>query len=99
MTGWTWIRVGAVLGFLAVAIGAFGAHGLKGRLETLGTAATFQTGVQYHMYHALALLVVGMVCCGLPASRAAQVAAWGFTFGVVIFSGSLYVLSVTGIKW
>ena len=61
MTGWNWVRVGAVLGFLAVGFGAFGAHGLKTRLETLGTAATYQTAVQYHMYHALAILAVGLM--------------------------------------
>jgi uncharacterized membrane protein YgdD (TMEM256/DUF423 family) len=97
MSGWNWVRVGAALGFLAVALGAFGAHGLKARLETLGTAANYQTAVQYHMYHALALLAVGL----LPAWRqeaAANVAGWSFLVGIALFSGSLYVLALTGVK-
>jgi uncharacterized membrane protein YgdD (TMEM256/DUF423 family) len=99
MTGWGWVRVGAVLGFLAVAIGAFGAHGLKARLDSLGTAATFQTGVQYHMYHALAILAVGVMTGPLKPGTAGSVAGWAFLAGVVLFSGSLYVLAVTGQKW
>ena len=98
MTGWTWIRVGAALGFLGVAFGAFGAHGLKAKLDALGTAATFQTAVQYHMYHALALLAVGALIThggGGPLS----VAAWSFLLGVFVFSGSLYALALTGTRW
>ena len=98
MNGWGWVRVGAVLGFLGVAIGAFGAHGLKARLDALGTMATFHTGVEYHFYHALALLAVGMMWGALPPSRAANVAGWAFLVGVILFSGSLYVLSATGYK-
>jgi uncharacterized membrane protein YgdD (TMEM256/DUF423 family) len=98
MTGWNWVRVGAVLGFLAVALGAFGAHGLKARLETIGTAANYQTAVQYHMFHALAVLALGVAFGPFPTTRATNVAGWSFLLGVVVFSGSLYVLSVTGIK-
>ncbi len=96
MTGIAWLRIGAVLGFLAVAIGAFGAHGLKAHLEKLHTAATFETAVQYHFYHALALLAVGLGAGPYKASTAGQVAGWAFVVGVVLFSGSLYVLSVKG---
>jgi uncharacterized membrane protein YgdD (TMEM256/DUF423 family) len=99
MSGWAWVRVGAVLGFLAVALGAFGAHGLRDKLEALGTSATYQTAVQYHMYHALALLAVGLMPGPFRSSGASTVAGWAFLSGVVVFSGSLYVLSLTGMKW
>ncbi len=98
MDGWGWVRVGAVLGFLAVAFGAFGAHGLKARLDGLGTAANFQTAVQYHMYHALALLALGPIAMFRPGTPV-SVAGWSFLVGVMVFSGSLYLLSVTGLKW
>ncbi len=91
-----WLRAGAISGFLAVALGAFGAHGLRARLEALGTAATYQTAVHYHLAHALALLVVAL----LPArGKARDVAGVAFLVGTVLFSGSLYVLAVSGQKW
>ncbi len=99
MTGWNWVRVGAVLGFLAVSLGAFGAHGLKGRLESLGTSANYQTAVQYHMMHALAILAVGLMAGPLAMNRPLSVAGWSFLVGVFVFSGSLYILAVTGVKW
>ncbi len=99
MTGWSWVRLGALLGFLAVALGAFGAHGLKAKLESLGTAANYQTAVQYHMFHALAILAVGLLAGGSPGNRGLAVAGWSFFVGVLVFSGSLYILAVTGIKW
>lgn len=98
MTGFEWVRLAAVAGFLAVAIGAFGAHGLKEQLEVRGTAATFQTGVQYHMYHALALLALGALAGPWRTGTAGTLAGWGFVFGTILFSGSLYVLAITGIK-
>jgi len=100
MTGINWIRTGAVLGFLAVTIGAFGAHGLKERLDALGTAATFKTGVEYHMFHTIAILCVGLLAIARPPASAMPVnmAGWSFLVGVMLFSGSLYLLGVTGIK-
>jgi uncharacterized membrane protein YgdD (TMEM256/DUF423 family) len=94
-----WIRIGAIWGFLAVAMGAFGAHGLKARLDGLGTAANYQTAAQYHMYHALALVAVGVLGFAGRAGAALSVAGWSFLAGSLIFSGSLYLLSVTGMKW
>ncbi len=92
-----WWILGAVNGFLAVALGAFGAHGLKTRLEANATLDVFETASRYHMYHALALLAVGWL-----ASRAATslttAAGWCFLGGTVLFSGSLYVLALTGFK-
>ena len=71
-----WLQVGAVWGFLAVAMGAFGAHGLKDRLAELGQAASFQTAAHYHMYCALALLAVGSLILSGRSGIAATVAGW-----------------------
>ncbi|GAC1474311.1 MAG: DUF423 domain-containing protein [Isosphaeraceae bacterium] len=98
MTGWSWVRIGAVLGFLAVGIGAFGAHGLKSRLAALGTSEPFQTAVQYHMWHALAILAVGLFAGPFRPGMAASVAGWSFLIGVILFSGSLYILALTGLS-
>jgi uncharacterized membrane protein YgdD (TMEM256/DUF423 family) len=97
MGGLAWFRIGAILGCLAVGVGAFGAHALKARLESTGLSATYQTGVQYHFYHALALLAVGLLAQSGRSGTAIQVAGWSFLVGIVLFSGSLYVLALTGI--
>jgi uncharacterized membrane protein YgdD (TMEM256/DUF423 family) len=94
-----WLQVGAAWGFLAVAMGAFGAHGLKERLTELGQLANFQTAAQYHMYAALALTAVGLLVLSGRPGQAATIAGWSFLVGSVVFSGSLYVLSVTGLRW
>ncbi|APW62430.1 DUF423 domain-containing protein [Paludisphaera borealis] len=94
-----WLRIGAVWGFLAVAMGAFGAHGLKDRLTALDQTANFHTAAQYHMYIALALVAVGLLQAMGRSGTALSVAGWSFLIGSVIFSGSLYVLSLTGLKW
>ena len=83
--------------FLAVALGAFGAHGLRQRLSP-DMLAIFETGVRYHVYHALALLVVAWVADKNPESLA-NAAGWAFALGIVVFSGSLYILSISGIRW
>lgn len=80
----------AALGFTAVALGAFGAHGLKALLTENGTTAIWETAVLYHLAHAVAAL-----CAGERNARAAQM----WTLGVLIFSGSLYILAVTNIRW
>ncbi len=90
--------VGSLAGGLAVALGAFGAHALRGRLgEDL--LATFEIGVRYQLYHALALLAVAFAIGRWPASGAAVWAGWCFAGGILIFSGSLYLLSLTGARW
>ena len=87
-----WIRLGAGFMFLAVGFGAFGAHALKTRL-TPDMLAIFETGVRYQVYHALALLL-------LAAVRGPSKAGWCFAAGIVLFSGSLYILALTGVrKW
>ncbi len=98
MDGWFWVRIGAVVGFLTVGMGAFGAHSLSDRLKTLGTLANFETAAQYQMYHALGLVAVGLLCLAGRSDRALSVAGWGFLVGTIVFSGSLYILSLTGNK-
>ena len=89
--------LGSLLAFLAVALGAFGAHALKTRLSP-DMLAVFEVGVRYHMYHALALLAVAWACARWPQS-ATPYAGWAFVFGIVVFSGTLYLLSITGARW
>jgi uncharacterized membrane protein YgdD (TMEM256/DUF423 family) len=88
---------GAVSAFLAVALGAFAAHGLKSRLDA-AMLATFETGVRYHMYHALALLAVAWAASRWPGA-AVNASGWLFVAGIVLFSGSLYALSLSGVRW
>ncbi|HEX8070674.1 MAG TPA: DUF423 domain-containing protein [Pyrinomonadaceae bacterium] len=89
--------IGAVSAFVAVAAGAFGAHGLKGRLDT-ELLSTFEVGVRYQMYHALALLGVAWAQTRWPGSLVTT-SGWLFVAGTVLFSGSLYLLSLTGVRW
>lgn len=93
MTSTAALRLAALFGFLAVSLGAFGAHGLKAKLELLGTTANWQTAALYHLVHAVAILALAQ------RETVARLSVWLFSAGIVIFSGSLYVLSVTGIKW
>ncbi len=92
------LRVAAVLGALAVAFGAFGAHGLRARVEP-ELLEVFETGVRYHFYHALALLALTLGGGPLWQSQWTGAAAWSWTAGVLVFSGSLYVLVLTGQRW
>lgn len=92
-----WVAVGALNGLIAVAAGAFGAHALKSRLAP-ADLATFEVGVRYQMYHALALVAVSFVAASRP-STVARAAGACFTLGIVLFSGSLYGLSLFGWKW
>jgi uncharacterized membrane protein YgdD (TMEM256/DUF423 family) len=94
-----WLQAGAAWGFLAVALGAFGAHGLKERLDSLGQAANFQTAAHYHMYCALAILAVGLLSLHGRSGAAITSAGWALLLGSLIFSGSLYILAVTGLRW
>jgi uncharacterized membrane protein YgdD (TMEM256/DUF423 family) len=90
------IILGAVNAFLAVALGAFGAHGLKARLD-LQYLEIWKTGVTYQMFHALGLLVIGVLAGKLPSSTLISTSGWLMLAGIVLFSGSLYVLSLTKI--
>jgi uncharacterized membrane protein YgdD (TMEM256/DUF423 family) len=88
------VRLAGILGFLAVILGAFGAHILKAHLTQLGTLPHWETAVFYHLIHAVALLAVGMQ--SKFRARGARVA---FLLGILIFSGSLYLMALTGWKW
>ncbi len=91
------ILLGALSGFFSVAAGAFGAHALKQRLgEHL--LSIYETGARYQMYHALALVLVGIAAGARGEARALGAAGWLFVAGTVLFSGSLYALSITGIR-
>jgi uncharacterized membrane protein YgdD (TMEM256/DUF423 family) len=94
-----YIQIAAISGAAAVAIGAFGAHGLEPILESNGRIETFETAVKYHFYHALAILAVSIWHRFEPSIRILPKAMWSFLVGILIFSGSLYVLSLTGITW
>lgn len=89
--------LGAVSAFLAVAAGAFGAHALRQRL-TEEMLATFETGARYQMYHGLALFAVAWAANRWAATQLGW-AGWLFVIGTVLFSGSLYTLAVTGVRW
>lgn len=92
------VSLGSINACVAVALGAFGAHALKDRLSA-DMLAIFETGVQYHFYHALGLLAVGLIATHLPNSSLVKWSGWLMAFGILVFSGSLYVLAATGIKW
>ncbi|WP_187264694.1 DUF423 domain-containing protein [Pontibacter beigongshangensis] len=92
------LLIASAFGALTVMIGAFGAHALGPMLQASGRTDTFETAVKYQMYHTLALLVVGLLLFRVE-SPALQVAAWCFLLGILIFSGSLYTLCLTGITW
>ena len=104
----TYLLLAAISGFLAVALGAFGAHGLRDKLSA-DLLAVYQTGVQYHFYHTLALLAVAVLMLlasssALPSSSlaASSLLKWSgnlFAVGIVIFSGSLYLLAISGVRW
>jgi uncharacterized membrane protein YgdD (TMEM256/DUF423 family) len=88
--------LGAASAFIAVALGAFAAHGLKARLGA-DLLATFETGVRYQMFHALGLLAVGWACTRWPGALV-QASGWLFVAGTVLFSGSLYALALGGMR-
>ena len=89
-----WLFAGAVNGFLAVAAGAFAAHGLESKVDARALQI-FETGAHYHLTHALAIVAVALVPMG-PATKLAGIAAWLFAAGIVLFSGSLYFLVLAG---
>lgn len=94
-------RLAGLNGFLAVALGAFGAHGLKTRLEGLEDAAQrlawWETAAHYQLAHALALALAGYLA-GRVAGRLPKLAGWGFQIGILLFSGSLYAMTLSGVR-
>jgi uncharacterized membrane protein YgdD (TMEM256/DUF423 family) len=93
----TFFLLGCLSGFLGVGLGAFGAHALKARLAP-DMLAVFEVGVRYQMFHALALLAVAWACTRWPGPAAAA-GGWLFVAGTLLFSGSLYLLALTGTRW
>ena len=89
--------IGAISGCLVVILGAFGAHGLKDVLDDYGLSI-FNKAVLYHMFHTFAILVLGLIEKIQPEIQL-HLAGWAFLLGIVLFSGSLYILAVTGFKW
>ena len=92
----TFLLIGAVAAFLGVALGAFGAHALRARLSPQ-SLEVFETGVRYQMYHALALLIVAIALVRLDG-WIVRTAGWLFTAGIVLFSGSLYLVALSGVR-
>ncbi|HWA30516.1 MAG TPA: DUF423 domain-containing protein [Rhizomicrobium sp.] len=92
-----WLVIAAINGALAVAFGAFGAHGLQGRVDA-HALAVFETGARYHMYHALAMGLAAIAARNGAASAQASAAAALFLVGIILFSGSLYLLALTGVR-
>lgn len=93
------LSIASISGALAVGLGAFGAHGLEPILIENGRLDTFETAVNYHFYHTLALLGIGILALIKPTWKGLNFASWSMTLGIVIFSGSLYILSLSGITW
>lgn len=93
----TWFFLASLLAGLGVMAGAFGAHGLQDRL-TAKDLNTYEVAVRYQMYHALGLFAVAWLASH-GATAAGSVAGWSFLLGIVLFSGSLYVLVFTGLRW
>ena len=92
------ITLASISGMLAVVLGAFGAHALKDRLDQY-SMGVFETAVQYHFYHSFALLAVGVIALSQPQTVMLKSSGWLFLIGIIVFSGSLYLLSITGVRW
>ncbi len=93
----TFLILGAINAFLCIALGAFGAHGLKQTLSE-SMLAVYQTGIQYHFYHAFGILIIGLLLLHFPKSRLIPISGWLMMAGIILFSFSLYALSLTGMR-
>ena len=92
------LTLASLSGMTAVILGAFGAHALKDRLDEY-SLGVFETAVQYHFFHSLALLAVGIIALNQAPHVLLRSSGWLFFLGIIVFSGSLYILSMTGMKW
>ncbi len=92
-----WFEIGAIAAAIGVTLGAFGAHALKSRVAE-DLLSIFEVGVRYHMYHALALLAVGWAAGRWPGNWV-NASGWLFVIGILIFSGSLYLMALSGARW
>ncbi|MEM9896488.1 MAG: DUF423 domain-containing protein [Bacteroidota bacterium] len=98
MTAKFFLVFASIAGFVSVALGAFGAHALQERLSQSGRLDTYQTAVQYQFYHSLALLAIGILLTKYQ-NAALQYAGISMVIGILVFSGSLYILCFTGMRW
>jgi|TARA_R100000365_G_scaffold3244_1_gene10305 uncharacterized membrane protein YgdD (TMEM256/DUF423 family) len=99
MNGKQLIMLAGLSGAIAVGLGAFGAHGLEDTLAATGRADTFETAVKYHFYHTLAIALIGIIKLTKPNWKSLVFASWSMVFGIIVFSGSLYILSLSGVTW
>jgi len=90
--------LGSINSATAVAMGAFGAHFLKTKISE-DMLSVFQTAVQYHFYHSLGLLIVGLLTISFKPEKYLKIAGWLMFIGIILFSGSLYILSTTNTRW
>ena len=93
-----YVAVSSLFGALAVVLGAFGAHGLESILSA-DMLETYEVGVRYHFYHAIAAFVLAVAGGALLETRSGRFAFWSFIIGVLVFSGTLYTLAITEIRW
>ncbi|HHJ20997.1 MAG TPA: DUF423 domain-containing protein [Gammaproteobacteria bacterium] len=92
------LMIGALNAAVAIMLGAFAAHGLKAQLSEY-SLSVFHTGVQYHLYHALGLLLLGLIAQQNPGIHGFALSGWLMVAGIMIFSGSLYLLAITDTRW
>ena len=92
------LMLGSANAMLAVIFGAFGAHALKNRLDE-NLLKVFHTGVEYHFYHALGLILIGILSLQIPATNLIKSSGWMMFAGIILFSGSLYLLSILNLRW
>lgn len=93
-----WFSIGCVLLALSVGIGAFGAHGLKTILEANNRIETFETAVKYQFYHSFGIVILSLISKNITTKMVNPI-GWLFLGGIIVFSGSLYILSLSGIRW
>jgi len=98
ITAKLFLLLGSANAMLAVILGAFGAHALKTRLD-VSMLSVYQTGVQYHFYHSLGLILIGIIAMNIPVTIWIKNSGWMMLFGILLFSGSLYALSILNIRW
>jgi len=98
ITAKLFLLLGSINATLAVILGAFGAHALKARLD-VSLLKAYHTGVEYHFYHALGLILVGMIAMNLPVNIWLKSSGWSMFVGIILFCGSLYLLSIFNLRW
>ena len=98
LTAKLFLLLGSVNAALAVILGAFGAHALKARIDEY-LLKVFHTGVEYHFYHALGLILIGIIAMNIPVNAWIKSSGWMMFAGIVLFSGSLYLLSILNLRW